>query len=186
MRFQKEKNTLYAMNKSTQEPPLSSQTVIGVIFSSDEKVLLVKRRDVPVWVLPGGGIEDNEAVEDAVVREVLEETGFHVKVLKKIGKYLPINSLARHTHLFACAIVKGNPTIGLETKEVEFFPVKKLPKLIPPPHDEWITDALLNPKEPIVKSLTRVNYRTLFFNLFKHPILVIRFLLTKIGLTINT
>jgi len=56
------------------------KSVIGVVFSPDEKqVLLTKRRDVPVWVLPGGGIERNENPEDAIVREILEETGFHVK-----------------------------------------------------------------------------------------------------------
>lgn len=174
------------MNKSIEDIPLSSQTAIGIIFSKDDQVLLVKRRDVPVWVLPGGGIEESETIEDAAVREVLEETGFHVKVIRKVGKYIPLNRLARITHLFECEIVKGNPTTGFESKEVRFFPIKKLPKLIPPPHDEWINDTLKKLKEPILKKLDRVNYLTLVINFFKHPYLVFRFLLSKIGLTINT
>jgi len=174
------------MNKSIEDIPLSSQTAIGIIFSKDDQVLLVKRRDVPVWVLPGGGIEENESIEDATIREILEETGFHVKVKRKVGKYLPVNRLARITHLFECEIIKGNPTIGFESKEVCFFPIKKLPKLIPPPHDEWIDDSLKKLKDPILKKLVRVNYLTLLINFFKHPCLVFRFLLTKIGLTIIT
>ena len=39
------------------------------------QVLMIKRRDVPLWVLPGGSIDANESPEEAVVREVLEETG---------------------------------------------------------------------------------------------------------------
>jgi len=175
------------MNKATKDLSLSSQTVIGVVFSKDQKeVLLIKRRDVPVWVLPGGGIEKEETVEQACVREVLEETGFHVKILRKVGEYLPMNRLARFTHLFECEIINGHPTTGLETKEVRFFPAKKLPKLMPPPYDEWVFDTQKKLKGLLRKKLTRVKYSTLLFHLFRHPILVLRYLLSKIGLTINT
>ena len=59
-------------------------SVIGCTFSKDrKKVLLIKRRDVPVWTLPGGGTEDNETIEEAITRELLEETGFQTKIRKK-------------------------------------------------------------------------------------------------------
>lgn len=45
------------------------------MFDNHQKLLLVKRRDVPVWVFPGGGIEKGETPERAVVREVFEESG---------------------------------------------------------------------------------------------------------------
>ncbi len=42
----------------------------AVVFDDEKRnVLLVKRRDVPVWVLPGGGIDPGESPEDAAVRE---------------------------------------------------------------------------------------------------------------------
>lgn len=34
----------------------------------------------PSWTLPGGGVEFDETLTDAVVREVYEETGYHVEV----------------------------------------------------------------------------------------------------------
>ena len=33
----------------------------------------------PAWTLPGGGIEFDESVRDGLVREVYEETGYHVE-----------------------------------------------------------------------------------------------------------
>lgn len=163
------------------------ESVIGVVFSSDQKqVLLTKRRDVPVWVLPGGGIELNESPDEAIIREILEETGFYVTIKKKVGHYTPINRLAKYTYVYNCEIVKGNPMISSETKEVTFFPLETLPKLLPPPYDLWIQDALNPSLDLIEKKLDSVTYFTLLLNLFKHPILVTRFLLSKLGFTINT
>ena len=52
-------------------------TADGAIIK-DNKILLIKRKNDPFkgkWALPGGFVEYGEKVEDAVVREVLEETG---------------------------------------------------------------------------------------------------------------
>ena len=66
--------------------------MIGVIFSPDRnEVLLVERDDFPVWVLPGGGVEISESLENAIIREILEETGFTVKIERLVGLYLPAN-----------------------------------------------------------------------------------------------
>jgi 8-oxo-dGTP pyrophosphatase MutT (NUDIX family) len=162
------------------------ESVAGVIFSQDQTmVLLVQRRDVPVWVLPGGGIEPDETPELAAAREILEETGFTVKVDRLVGFYTPINRLAKRTHLYECSILDGHASITSETKGVQFFPLNALPKLIPPPFREWIFDAL-EARPPLEKKLTSVTYWTLFKNLIFHPVLVIRFLLARLGLSINT
>ena len=50
----------------------------AVIFQGD-KVLLCRRNDFDVWNLPGGGMEKDESVDEAVIREVKEETGLEVK-----------------------------------------------------------------------------------------------------------
>lgn len=161
------------------------KSVAGILFSPDRlKVLLIKRRDVPVWVLPGGGIDLNESPQLAVEREILEETGFTVKACRLVGDYIPINRLAKRTHLFECTKISGSPRISDETKDVRFFELNQLPPL-PPPYQEWIEDSLLN-LSPVKKNLTSVNYRNLLKNTILHPILVTRFLLARIGLTINS
>ncbi|NGX29283.1 MAG: RNA pyrophosphohydrolase [Candidatus Anoxychlamydiales bacterium] len=163
------------------------ESVISCIFSEDrKKVLLIKRRDVPVWTLPGGGVEDNETIEEAITREILEETGFQTKIKKKVGEYSPINKLAKFTHLFECEIVSGVPTLSDETRDIKNFDVDDLPKLVPPPYPEWVEDSFKDEKKMIKRKLKSVNYLTLAKNLILHPILVSRFLLAKIGLRINS
>ncbi len=161
------------------------QSVAGAIFSKERtSILLIKRRDVPVWVLPGGGIDPGETSEDAIVREILEETGFTVKADRLVGDYIPINRLSKRTHLFECSILGGEAQLSSETRGVQFFPLTKLPPF-PPPYSEWIEDAhRILP--PVQKKLVSVTYFTLFKNLILHPILVIRFILARIGLTINS
>src|ERR1700722_2774036 len=79
------------------------KAAIGIIFSPDrQQILLVQRCDVPIWVLPGGGIEDNETPIEAVEREVYEETGIIVSADRLVGTYLPVNSLASETKVFEC------------------------------------------------------------------------------------
>lgn len=163
------------------------ESVITAIFSEDrKKILLIKRRDVPVWVLPGGGVECKEFPEVAALREAKEETGYSFKLVKKIGEYTPVNKLTKLTHFYELEIVEGRATTGSETKAVEFFDLKNLPKLIPPPHDEWIQEAIENPSNIIQRPLSSITYSRLIKNFFFHPILVIRFVLTKIGIRMNT
>ena len=161
------------------------KSVAGAIFSSNRKsILLIKRRDVPIWVLPGGGIDPEESPENAIVREILEETGFTVKVDRLIGDYIPINRLAKRTHLFECTILEGAQKITDETRGIQFFSINHLPPL-PPPYAEWISDAK-KILPPLQKKLVSVNYFSLTKNLILHPILVIRFLLSRVGLNINS
>lgn len=161
------------------------ESVSGAIFPFDrKKVLLVLRRDVPVWVLPGGGINPGESPDDAIVREILEETGFHVKISRLAGTYTPINRLTRPTHLYECAVIEGHPTLSSETKAVQFFDLDRLPEM-PPPYAEWIEDAqIIQPT--LHKSLSSVTYWNLFKNLLLHPVLVIRFILSRLGHPFNT
>jgi 8-oxo-dGTP pyrophosphatase MutT (NUDIX family) len=163
----------------------SIKSVAGAVFSSDRSaVLLILRRDVPVWVLPGGGIDEGETAETAVVREILEETGFQVKIDAVVGTYWPMNRLAKPTRLFRLTPTGGEARLSEETNGVRFFPLSALPPL-PPPYGEWIREAAAE-GPPIERSLTSVNYRTLLFYFCRHPILVARFLLARLGLPMNT
>ena len=161
------------------------ESIAGVVFSSDRSsVLLILRRDVPVWVLPGGGIDPGETAEEAVIREILEETGLSVKVERLIGRYYPVNRIAKRALLYECSVLKGALQATEETRAAKFFSLDALPPQ-PPPYPEWIQDAKFY-KEPITRNLTSVNYLTLMRYAATHPVLVFRFLLARVGWALNT
>jgi 8-oxo-dGTP diphosphatase len=165
--------------------PAEKQAVYGIVFNRPRtEVLLIKRRDIPVWVLPGGGLDQGESPEQGAIREVFEETGFKTSVVRKVAEYLPVNKMTQFSHLFECQIDEGSAQTGAETKEVRFFPLDDLPGL-PPPYEGWIRDAAAGHSSVLRKKIEGVSYWVLFKLLIQHPILVGRYLLTKLGIHIN-
>lgn len=161
------------------------ESVNGILFSEDrKKILLIKRRDVPVWVLPGGGIDSGESPEEAAVREMEEETGYKVTITRKVAEYTPLNRLARFTHLFECTLISGEPTLSSEAQGIAFFPLDKLPPL-PPPYPDWITDSAMNAPSPFQKKIISVTYTNLVKHALMHPILCGRFFLARMGIPFN-
>lgn len=154
---------------------------IGIIFRKNQtEVLLVCRKDVGVWVLPGGGIEPGELPESAVIREVLEETGLKAVIRRKVGEYTPLNRLAHFTHLFECDILAGELQTGEETRDLQFFPTSQLPFLFFPLHRDWLEDALKNDPQVIRKPITRITYFEAFRYFIKHPWMIFRYLMTRL------
>ena len=63
---------------------------VGAVVIRDGHVLLVQRAQEPLsgkWTLPGGAVELGETLEEAVVRELREETGLEVRVLELIEAF---------------------------------------------------------------------------------------------------
>jgi ADP-ribose pyrophosphatase YjhB (NUDIX family) len=149
------------------------------------KVLLIKRRDVPVYALPGGGVEENETPIEAGIREMKEETGLDVSFKRIIGHYYPINRLTKPTILIECEKICGEETISNETKEVRYFSLTELPYLLPPPYLDWITDGF-NQNSPCFKPISSVTYKKFLLYLFQHPILILRFVLSRLNIPINS
>ncbi len=159
--------------------PLSPAAISIILDESGTQVLLVKRQDVPVWVLPGGGIDPGENPEEAVKREVFEETGYRIAIIRQTGEYYPINRLAAFTSVFLCRIEGGEQTTSSETASIAFFSLQKLPKSFFTVHLDWLQDAL-NYSSMIKKPLTQVTYWAVFKHLMKHPMHVLRFLWTRL------
>lgn len=164
-----------------------NNAVIGILFRNNYKeVLALRRRDVDVWVFPGGGIDKEETPEAAVIREVFEETGLRVSIKRKIGEYTPINRLSRQTAVFECTIIDGKPSTGPETRAIDFFPVDHLPYLFFPLHQDWLDDALLQEPQVICKPILQITYGKLFKFFCRHPVRFIRFVLSRLGFPLNS
>jgi ADP-ribose pyrophosphatase YjhB (NUDIX family) len=109
---------------------------VGAVLIEGGKVLLVRRGQPPLddrWTLPGGLVELGEAIEQAVVREVEEETGWLVRVVKEIALFDFIekddDGRVRYHYVladFLCAYVRGELVAGSDVKDVRLVSLDEL------------------------------------------------------------
>lgn len=102
--------------------------VDAIILNEKGEILLEKRAQSMssfpgYWCLPGGWMEWGERVEDAVKREVMEEIGVEVEVVKFVGKYFdtntfPVKKYSRVALPHICKIISGEPKVN-QIEEVE-------------------------------------------------------------------
>lgn len=135
-------------------------TAFAVIFDEKGRVLLVHRTDYDLWNLPGGTLENEESPVAAVIREVKEETGFDVGVIRLNAVY---NKAGKNVigFSFLCKVVGGQITLNDEGDRIEYFEIDKIPKNTVPKQVEHIKDALLNSKEVIFKTQTGISAKQL-------------------------
>lgn len=151
---------------------------VAIVLDANHRLLLVKRRDIPIWVLPGGGVEPDETAEEAVIREVREETGYEVRVVRQSAEYQPINRLATVTSVFICHVLSGFPTLSAETAAIEFYPLAELPVPFFYVHAGWLAEAVSQPTL-IKRPLFEVSYRALVVYFWRHPWQTLRFFWTR-------
>ncbi len=115
------------------------------------RILLERRSDSGMWGLPGGAIDPGESIHQTALREVKEETGLEVRIVRLIGVYsepsqrivvYPDNGDVRHLVdiTLEAEIISGELTISPESLELRFFPLDALPSEIAPPAVQPIND----------------------------------------------
>ena len=123
---------------------MSTQGSFTIIHNENKnRVLLVKRKDFPIWDLPGGRVEEGENLTTCAIRESIEETGYIVDVYKKIGEYYrpQFNDIQ---HIYLGKVVGGQEIKdGDETDKIKWFKVNELPLFMVPHRREQIKDYVL-------------------------------------------
>lgn len=105
----------------------------GIIIENDYVYLMFRRRIKEngeikeYYVIPGGGINENETLEENVRREVKEEFSVDVKINGYIGKDESEETIAI---FFSCSIISGTPKLGGEEldrcTESNYYEVRKV------------------------------------------------------------
>lgn len=98
----------------------------AIIFDENGSVLLSHRCDMDVWNLPGCMVESREMPDEAVVREVREETGLEVVVERLVGVYGKVDR-DEINFSFVCRVVGGQLTLTDEADQHRFFARRPAP-----------------------------------------------------------
>ncbi len=116
-----------------------------------ERILLTRRTDNGRWCLPGGATDPGETVEETCVREVWEETGLRVRVVRLIGVYSSPNVVITYSDgnrwqvvslSFEAEITGGTLGLSDETTEFGWFSAAQIAELDVMEHQvQRITDA---------------------------------------------
>ncbi len=112
---------------------------VGAVVMKENKILLVRRRFDPSagrWAIPGGHVEEGEKLEEAVVRELLEETGLKALGLRplSITEYIELLSNGKVSYHYIIIdylvdVEEGVPEPNEESYEARFFELKDSLKL---------------------------------------------------------
>ncbi len=119
---------------------------VDAIIPYKGKIVLIRRINEPFkdhYALPGGIVEYGERVEDAVLREVEEETGLKGRIHGLVGVYSDPDRDPRGHFVSVCFIVLpvgGELKAGSDAKDVALFSLDNLPKLAFD-HEKMIKDA---------------------------------------------
>lgn len=121
------------MNRRYPECPLVG---VGAVVFRGDRVLLVRRGAEPAygkWSLPGGLVELGESLEEAVCREVAEESGLEVKIVDLVAaldRVIPDASGTVEYHYilldFLCEAKEGEPLAASDALDCRFVPLHEL------------------------------------------------------------
>jgi len=129
---------------SSREYPDRPVIGVGGVIIDRGRTVLIRRGTEPLlgeWSIPGGTIEIGETLEEAVRRELREETGLEVRVLELIDLFDRIyreaapasgNDKRPRFHFviadYLCELVSGEPRAGSDVTDVALAREEELPK----------------------------------------------------------
>jgi len=126
--------------------PVTPLLAVDGIVLCKTGIILVKRKNHPKgWALPGGFVDIGETVENAVKREVFEETGLRIEIVRLFNVYSdPLRDERGHcvSIVYICRSLdeKSIPCGGDDAAEAKIFDLNSLPSNLCFDHEQIISD----------------------------------------------
>ncbi|MBL7189745.1 MAG: NUDIX hydrolase [Phycisphaerae bacterium] len=139
--------------KYTYEWPRPMVTVDAVVFAvsaGKTEVLLIERRNEPFkgqWAVPGGFVETDEELEDAVARELAEETALTAVQLEQMHTFGKCGRDPRGRQItiaFMGVVTEGHDKVraGDDAAKAKWFDIEELPENMAFDHDQMVRFAV--------------------------------------------
>jgi 8-oxo-dGTP pyrophosphatase MutT (NUDIX family) len=103
-------------------------TAHTAVFDENGRVLMALGRDIPLWIFPGGHVEEGEEPEETAKRELFEEVGINGSDFVLVGEYVIRGKKIKR---FYKAFAPSNSPITVQEHEVrvaKWFDPKELPR----------------------------------------------------------
>ncbi len=127
------------MRKFVGHAPIMCVAAMGILYNEEKGLLLEKRTDTGEWCVPGGAIELGESLEDALRREVKEETNLDINnpklfdIKANVHMVYPNKDEVYYTDVvYVINEFFGELKPDAESKELVFFSIDNLPDNIMP------------------------------------------------------
>lgn len=124
-------------------PLLTVDIIIEMVDRDERPVVLIERLNPPHgWALPGGFVDVGETLEQAAVREAMEETCLEVKLVKLLGCYSDPGRDPRGHTVSAVYIgeARGLPRAEDDAKAIKLYGINQLPDELAFDHAKILAD----------------------------------------------
>lgn len=119
-----------------KEYPTPKVEVRGLLFNEKNEILMVEEKlDKGKWSIPGGWADIGFSPKEMIIKEMREETGLNVKVIKVLAildkKFYahPEEPFYTYKIIFLCEKISGDLRNTFDIDDVKFFPLNSLPPL---------------------------------------------------------
>jgi ADP-ribose pyrophosphatase YjhB (NUDIX family) len=131
------------LNNRVESTPRNPLLTVDAIIEMEEGIILIKRKNSPFgWAIPGGFVDYGETLEDAVCREMKEETCLDINLIRQFHTYSDPKRDPRHhtVSTIFIAAASGTPEAADDAKDIGVFTRNNLPENIAFDHRQILED----------------------------------------------